>query len=577
MKKTRTNIYRQIITIALLIGGTFNLVAPVMAAGTKPGTSISNTATATYDDDADPNNGTFNATSNTVVITVAEVAGITNVGSGSVDENGGSVQPGDVLNYNYTITNVGNDPTQIFIPSTVTISGPGTSGAIQYSTDGGRTYTNVAAGGATTGSIAVGSTVLVRVPVTVSSAARSGNFISVVLGDTGANDNSAGTQNQPDAPDTALAREVRTVDNADGTTGETLGAPANGEREASALQAIQVGSLPGLVSGPNGAPEAIATTNNDDFTNKSAVIPAGTNPGTAYDPAAVSFINTVRNASTGDSVVVSLLPTSPIDKASLPVDTLVTITYGGATAIYRYNGTSFEFRQNGSAGNSSDGNPISATNPVDVGLLAPNASVNYTVSVDLPSSAQLVGYGVPITAFQDLNNDGQIAFTDTDADNVYDPGEETQPANTTIDRVYTGYLRLTKESRLLQGDGSAVSTTDGSFSINPKSPAPGNIIEYRITYTNISSIPVGTNNVTISASRIVITEDGTAGTNNWARDNDSDGRLDTSNVVGSARDAGGSVAITPGDTVDATSYVDTVTNSLAPNTSGTFIFQRKVN
>lgn len=516
------------------------------------------------------------ATSNTVIITVAEVAGITNTATGITDVNAGSIQPNDVLNYNYVITNVGNDPTRIFIPSTATVSGPGTvSGPIQYSIDGGTTYTNVASGGTTTGSIAVGGTVRVRVPVTVSSTARSGSFISVVLGDTGANDNSAGTQNQPDAPDTALAREVRTVDNADGTADETTGAPANGEREASAVQATQIGTQPGLVNGPSGTAEATATTNNDDFTNKSAFIPVNTDPGTAYDPAAVTFTNTVKNASTGDPIVISLLPTSPSDRASLPTGTLVTLTYGTSSATYRYDGTSFIFQSG--TGSASDGAVISATNPVDVGTVGPNASVNYTVSVDLPSSAQLVGYGVPITAFQDLDNNGLIAFADIDADAVYDPGEEEQPANTTIDRLYTGYLKLTKESRLLQGDGPVVSTSDGSFSITPKSPAPGNIVEYRITYTNVSTVPTGTNNVILSANKIVITEDGTAGTNNWARDNDANGQIDTSHVIDSAIDAGGSVAITPGNTVDATRYVDTVTSPLAPNASGTFIFQRKVN
>lgn len=572
MKTTRKNIYRQIVTTALLIGGTFNLIAPVMAAGTKPGTAISNTATATYED---PNGTQLEATSNTVIITVAEVAGITNTSNGIVDTNGGSVQPNDVLTYNYVITNVGNDPTRIFIPSTATVSGPGTvSGPIQYSTNNGSTYASVDPGGIITDTIAVGGTVLVRVPVTVNSTAR-GNFISVVLGDTGANDNTAGTQNQPDAPDTALAREVRTVDNADGTIGETNGVPANGEREASAVQAVQVGALPGLVNGPNGSPEAVATTNNDDFTNKSAFIPAGTDPGTTYDPAPVSFINTVKNAATGDSLVISLLPTSPVDKASLPSGTLVTVSYLTASATYRYNGTAFEFQSG--VGANPDLSLISATNPVDVGLIAPNGSVSYGVTVNLPSSAQLVGYGVPITAFQDLNNDGQIAFTDADADAVYDPGEETQPANTTIDRLYTGYLKLTKESRLIQGDGPIVSTTNGSFSTTPKSPAPGNIVEYRITYTNISSVPVGTNNVTLSANRIVIVEDGTSGTNNWAKDNDNNGRIDTDHVVDSAQDSGGTVATTPGNTASATRYVDSVNAPLAPNASGSFIFQRKVN
>ncbi len=210
MKNARKNrLSRQLLTATLLLCGTFNLISPVMAAGTAPGTSISNTASATYED---PNGAMFNATSNTVVITVAEVAGITLTSNSATDRNGGTIQPNDQLYYNYTITNVGNDPTRIFIPSTASVTDPGTiSGAIQYSLDGGTTYTNVPSGGTITSSIDVNRTVLVRVSVTVSGTAISGSAISVVLGDTGANDNSAGTQNQPDATDGALAQEVRTA------------------------------------------------------------------------------------------------------------------------------------------------------------------------------------------------------------------------------------------------------------------------------------------------------------------------------------------------------------------------------
>lgn len=591
MQSRKNRLFRQLLVTTLLIGGTFNLISPVMAAGTKPGTSISNTATATYED---PTGTKLEATSNTVVITVAEVAGITNVGTGVTDVNAGSIQPNDLLYYNYTITNVGNDPTTIFIPSTATVSGSGTvSGAIQYSTDGGKTYNNVPSGGTPTGSVDVGGTVLVRVPVTVNSNAPSGNFISVILGDTGANDNSGGTQNQPDNNDSAnaaaQAKDVRTIDNSGTQNGDTSGTPANGEREASAVEAAQIGSLPSLVNGPDSKADAIASTNNDDFTNKSAFIPAGTDPGTAYNPDVVTFTNTVKNTSTESGIVVALLPTVPLDKTSLPTGTQVTLSLGGATATYRYTGTAFEFVSG--TGNSATGEqattgttaPISATNPTETAPLAAGGTASYTVTVDLPSSTQLVGYGVPITAFQDLNNDGLIGYTDSNADGTYSPGEETNPANTTIDRIYTGYLKLVKESRLLQGDGPTVSTADGTFSTAAKSPAPGNIVEYRITYTNVSTVPTGTNNITLSANKIVITENGTTGSNNWAKDNDGNGVIDTSNVKGSATDAKGSIAYSPSDqtgttaATDVTQYVDTVTDPLAPNTSGTFTFQRKVN
>ncbi|MFN4816907.1 MAG: hypothetical protein ACK5K8_16355, partial [Pseudanabaena sp.] len=140
--------------------------------------------------------------------------------------------------------------------------------------------------------------------------------------------------------------------------------------------------------------------------------------------------------------------------------------------------------------------------------------------------------------------------------------------------------------------GAAVQGTDGTFSIGPKRPAPGNIIEYRITYKNISESISGTGNVILNADNVVITEDGTAGTNNWAIDNPpTNGVIDTSNVVGSAKDSGASTitffngipAVLGSDitgltaATDVTKYVNTVTGVVPPQTTRTFTFQRKLN
>jgi len=65
--------YRSLVAGLFIAGGVFQLVTPVLA-DTAGGTTISNTATATYTDPS--TNTTLNATSNTVTITVAEVAGI---------------------------------------------------------------------------------------------------------------------------------------------------------------------------------------------------------------------------------------------------------------------------------------------------------------------------------------------------------------------------------------------------------------------------------------------------------------------------------------------------------------------
>ncbi|MEH1863892.1 MAG: hypothetical protein V7K69_02455 [Nostoc sp.] len=827
--------YQSLVATALLTGSFFQFVAPVLAEGTTAGTSISNTATATYEDPNAPGSP-INSTSNTVTVTVAEVAGITVTGSGIANQTnpGGSTKAGDTLVYTYTVTNVGNDLTKFQIPNLATTTGPATvsgllpgsatSGNLQYSTDGGTTWTNIPAGGLTTGAVPVNGTVLVRVPVTVQAGAQTGDTITVRLGQTPGD-----AQNQPRIAD---GGDVYTVDN-----GNAAGTPINGVREASATQQIQVGNTaktralatvlktktaydnagtstpltddlltyglslrveandvtntgitpaalagtnisvdsatvsrilvsdaipantvlnstptapsgwkvvytttptatnaeaatwsttapgslstvtrigfindPNLVTsvgtgttvsgfsiqvkttgatgngpvniyniaqvtgttagdpttkiyddsgdqnpgnfnstnstfpttpdsgfvpngttppfidtqnnntgtnsttgdynvatisvpanssvlnGPNGVPDAVGpSSNNDDFTNRSALIPPNIAPGSTVDPAAVSFTNTVQN--TGIAIAnISLVPTPPVTLSDLPTGTVVTVSYQGLSAAYTYNGTSFTFTSGtGTVG----GNPISATNPVRIDAVAANGGkANYGVSVDLPANTPLStdtiaqgaavtttlerGFPTPVTAFIDANSNGLADDTAT---------------NISIDRVYTGFLQLLKESRVLQGTGPALpaGSTDGTFSTTAKKPAPGNIIEYRITYKNISTSQVGTGNVILNADKIVITEDGTVGGasgNNWALDNDNNTQIDTSNIVSSAKDSGtstiqffnGNPATNSGNdqtgttlNTDVTKYVNTVTGQVGPTVQRTFTFQRKVN
>ena len=69
----RWQAHKPLLAATLAVAGVFNMVSTVLAEGTAANTSISNTATASYSD-GNPAN-TFNATSNTVVIKVAEIAG----------------------------------------------------------------------------------------------------------------------------------------------------------------------------------------------------------------------------------------------------------------------------------------------------------------------------------------------------------------------------------------------------------------------------------------------------------------------------------------------------------------------
>ncbi|BAZ42620.1 hypothetical protein NIES4101_85890 [Calothrix sp. NIES-4101] len=854
--KSPSNFYRSLVATALITNGIFQFVAPVIAEGTKAGESISNTATATYEDPLDPNTK-INTTSNTVTVTVAEVAGITVTASGTTFQtdvnNNSQANVGDTLYYNYTVTNVGNDPTKFRIPEAVKVTGPGQAGKPEYSLDGGTpgSWTPISGSEYISNPIPVNGSVLVRVPVTVAAGAQTNDIINVTLGETPGD-----AQNQARDPN---GGDVYTVD-AEGEAGDVPGAPVNGVREASATQKVtvdqavktyalatvlkvrneykivndQAGVADGIandtityglslrvelndptgngitpaplagttingltgnrilvsdaiplgtelaaiptpppgwqvvytdqassvnanaatanwrplttgvnlttvtrigfvndpsivtsvapgqtvngfnvqvkvktgqtapltvnniaqlfgqtagvtpapdanndgapdnqiydesgdqnpsnydgrnippgsndnnqdgipdtpvtvtdgfidnpteltnsgtdtgnnnsgtgeggevnsfvvdapqanavLNGPERTPDAIGpTSNNDDFTNKSSLVPEDKKPGDTLDPSPVTFTNTVRNSGTSPNSI-SLLPTPPTNPADLPTGTTVTITYDQTSKTYTWDGTGFTI----------GGSPVDAVEDyITILNLAPGQQVNYGVEVNLPANTPLStnldtispaaddlvgGFPVPITAF--IDQPSTPGFQTTEANNI------------TIDRVYAGFLQMVKESRVLAGTGPAVQGNDGTFSTDPKKPAPGNIIEYRIRYTNISEAESGTGNRILRADKVVIVENGTLSTaandgkNNWAKDNDVNGQIDTSNVVGSAKDSGAStIQFYSGATganlgidqtgtsaeTDVSKYINTVTNPVAPGEQRQFTFQRKVN
>ncbi|MFO0171429.1 MAG: hypothetical protein ACK51W_02940, partial [Aphanizomenon sp.] len=160
----QSQLFRSLIATAFIANGFFPFVAPALAEGTKAGQTISNTATATYNDPNNPGT-TLNTTSNPVVVTVAEVAGITISNVGVVDSTPADViKVGDTLTYTFAIKNVGNDPTRFRIPNLATTTGPVVAGNLSYSING-TNYTQIPGTELITSSIPVGGTVLVQVPV----------------------------------------------------------------------------------------------------------------------------------------------------------------------------------------------------------------------------------------------------------------------------------------------------------------------------------------------------------------------------------------------------------------------------
>ncbi|MHC5596238.1 MAG: beta strand repeat-containing protein [Nostoc sp.] len=379
-------------------------------------------------------------------------------------------------------------------------------------------------------------------------------------------------------------------------SGNNTGTGPNGEANTFTLkEAVPVD----LLNGPENRPDAVGpNTNNDDFSNKSSFVDPNKTFGDTIDPLPVVFINTVKNTGTATSNI-SLLPTTVAPGTyddALPIDTLVTINYNSLSKLYVWNGTAFLYDADGSASTTNDRSAIDATSKYFTIPVLNNATQSYGVEVNLPADTQLStetlkGFPVGVTAFVDDATPGLGLV-------------ETQ--NTTIDRVYTGFLRVVKLSRVLKGTGPDVGAGQDDFETTPaigsfhpgtgadvlRTPAVGNIVEYQIRYTNISAPQSGTGNAILNADKIVITEDGTKSPSNWALDNDSNGGIDTSNIVGTAKDSGtstiqffvGNPATTSsvdqtGTTVnnDVAKYVNNVQGQVAPGVQRTFTIQRKVN
>lgn len=833
--------YRPMAIAALVASGVLQpLLLPVLAAGVSAGTTISNTATANYKDD---NNNSFDATSNTVKITVAPVSGLTVKPTGITDVDGGAVEQGDSLEYGFDVKNVGNTPADIYIPgvSSVKVTNLTPTNVL---VDIGAGFVNLTTfpGGIITG-VAPDAVIKVKVVGTVpTSGITAGDKITVILGDTGPNDNGSTTQNVVDGTDGSNAQEVRTVftlgtptspaDNKEASGSQfvpfatsvtpqafallkktvasvapntpsgsddvitynlnlsVLNTSPNGSLTPAALEgtnikldgvatskkilvsdAVPVGTvldaipaaptgwalvystdavettiptaatggltnagwishsitpltagtlatvkrigfvytgtvtatstltslLPGytpptafafnvkttglpvnggtvnniaqvfgqtvgdtsatpkvvydesgdanpnnfddfgnpgpnfdpakdtgkadptnqgvdskgdntgsgdkgediqtvitgivasttdsIFNGPNGVPNAIGPTDvNDDFTNKSTAVPAGTDPTTLLTSIPLtSFTNTVSNPSTVTLSNVTVQPISPSQAetadgiattgqygtdTSIPVGTVVTVTDLTAgstkTATYTYGATGFT---------------LTSGTPVNFGGLAPNATASYRVDVKLPDSlvTPLAAVAIPLVAFPDDNLVASIGYT----------GELTN--NITLDRVYTGYVKLLKEARILAADkitiiqdwtDAAAATTPGT--LNSKI-TPGQYIEYRITYQNISTPApsAGSGNVILNANSFTLTEDGAAAvggnTNSWAtttlHQRATTATFGTVNYFTGTSLIGSS---DPADGSDVSKYQNVLSSPLAPAAQGTFQFRRLV-
>ena len=272
------------------------------------------------------------------------------------------------------------------------------------------------------------------------------------------------------------------------------------------IQRIALKKVGNVLIGPSGSPGAVGPTdNNDDYTNKAVNTGiAGVAPGGVTTASGqIVYTNTIQNTgNTSDTFTIDA-PTVPagftVEVSTNGGGSYTTVSGGGSTTL----------------------------------AIAFGASANILVRITEPAGKTvLTGYDSIIRA----------ASVATPAAN-----------NKTIDRLYTGFIRLDKAFSVSNSTGVGGATD----------PVPGAVITYNITYTNVSTSNGDANCVKLTASNVVITEDGLAAPNNW-------GTYTTNS--GSPTDSGSGTVVT----VSATKYTDTIA-SLSPGASFLFTFKRSIN
>lgn len=281
-----------------------------------------------------------------------------------------------------------------------------------------------------------------------------------------------------------------------------------------------------VLIGPAGAPAAIGTDNNNDFTNLSTKNGINHPPCVGPPVAAcqtdvldsVTFTNTVQNTGNANDTFTLTAPT-------VPASFLVEISTNGGTSWTTVSGGG------------------STTIAIAFG-----ASANILVRVTAPAGqAVLTAYASTIRAASGITS------TNT---------------NDTIDRLYTGFIRLDKSAIVTNATGVGGATD----------AVPGANVEYVITYTNLMSVPAaGSGSTSLTATNLVITENGTTGGNNWGAALPGGGTV-TTQVVNDASDTnttGVAGAITGHTLSTSTVLTDTIT-TLPAGGNGTFRFKRRI-
>ena len=506
-----------IILLYLFVNSTLLQILPALAASPTPGTVIDNQATGSFIDSTDSTEKQIE--SNTVKVTVAEVAGIT-----ITSANTPGASTGGTSNFDFTVTNVGNDPTQFFIPDAPSAISGGTAGTLRivaYDPDGtgpaapvdltsnnitvpvggrstGTLLTGIAS--ANNGSIPAGASIVVRVPVTVTAA--DSQTVSVTLGNTSGQPSNSNT---PYILGPTGSKDVYTDDNADSVSGESAGAPINGDatnhrQEASAIQTVTVVNTVVTVSGTvfRDANGNVTIDGSDVGTNAGSTnltIYAINTAGNVVDKATVASTGTysLPNVPVNSSVTLRLsnnstvaigatapttpsLPSNWVNTGENKNGTTETTTPGDiaitTTTVNIITNQDFGIEQ---LPNTNDLNAASQTNPggtatVQVPTLAGTDPEDGALGsgktfkiVTLPTNGTLTYNNVAVTAGQIISSydptllkldpqDGAITVTFTYAAIDAASKEDPTPATVTMPFVTRANVLLVKRITAINGD-----------------------------------------------------------------------------------------------------------------------------
>ncbi len=243
----------------------------------------------------------------------------------------------------------------------------------------------------------------------------------------------------------------------------------------------------------------------DDYSNESVDRRISmANDGLTTTPATVVFKNTVENAGRGDDAFMITTPS---------------LAPGFTVEISDDFGEHYTMLDRWTSG---------VTLPVSY-----RASSTFLVRITAPAGLKaLTGYDTVIRATSTIDP----AIT-----------------NETIDRVYAGFIRLQTTIRVING----TDMNDAARAV------AGSEIQFAITYTNISTNE-GIGNSLLTATNLVISENGTVAPNDWG--------ITTEHIIGASDTQGGYIV---GDKEGSTSLTDIVMTVNAGQ-SGVFKFRRRV-